>query len=115
MFSFCSHLESRGNGDAHNARLPVDRLRCVREGAGEPRFSVMCEKLEGVNEDAPVRQAGQELYHWVEADARFPFRSISARFLSVGSYHILANDLRLGWHRDYAALCSPKKDESDGT
>ena len=33
--SFCSHLESRGNGDAHNARLPVDRLRCAREGAGD--------------------------------------------------------------------------------
>ncbi|SDI63407.1 MULTISPECIES: ABC-three component system protein [Bradyrhizobium] len=77
----------------------------------QPRFAVMCDNLNGAaSEDATVRQAGQELYHWVEADARFPFRTISAKFLNVGSYHILANDLRLGWHRDYTTLLT-KKDE----
>jgi hypothetical protein len=77
----------------------------------QPRFAVMCEKLNGAaSEDSTVRQAGQELYHWVEEDARFPFRTISAKFLNVGSYHILANDLRLGWHRDYTTLVT-KKDE----
>jgi hypothetical protein len=80
----------------------------------QPRFSVMCDKLDGSTTAAAVRQAGQELYHWVEAEARFPFRSISSRFLSVGSYHILANDLRLGWHRDYGTLCDPSQESSDG-
>lgn len=81
----------------------------------QPRFEKMCDQL-GKSEDAPaISQAGQELYHWVEAEARFPFRTVTARFLSVGSYHILANDIRLGWHRDYETLLNPKKEGSDAT
>jgi hypothetical protein len=76
----------------------------------EPRFSVMCEGIDCTAENRIIQQAGQDLYHWVEAEARFPFRTVSARFLSVGSYHILANDLRLGWHRDYEILLTPKKE-----
>lgn len=78
----------------------------------QPRFEAMCDGLVAEQEDAKIRQAGQELYYWAETEARFPFRTVSARFLSVGSYHILANDLRLGWHRDYE---NAKEDPSDGT
>jgi hypothetical protein len=74
----------------------------------------MCDNLDGATDDTAIRQAGQDLYHWVEADARFPFRTVSARFLNVGSYHILANDLRLGWHRDYATLITQNDEGSDG-
>jgi len=80
----------------------------------QPRFAVMCDNLDGATDDTAIRQAGQDLYHWVEADARFPFRTVSARFLNVGSYHILANDLRLGWHRDYATLLTQNDEGSDG-
>jgi hypothetical protein len=74
----------------------------------QPRFETMCDGLDGTSGDTTIRQAGQELYHWVEAEARFPFRTISVRFLNVGSYHILANDLKVGWHRDYNTLFSPE-------
>jgi len=77
----------------------------------QPRFAVMCDGLNGEADGSKVRQAGRELYHWVEAEARFPFRTVSARFLNVGSYHILANDLRLGWHRDYTTLLTQKVEE----
>jgi hypothetical protein len=80
----------------------------------QPRFGVMCAGLDAALEQGKVRQAGQELYYWVETEARFPFRTISARFLSVGSYHILANELRLGWHRDYETLLVAGKDDPDG-
>lgn len=80
----------------------------------EPRFAVMCDGLNGTTEDVKIRQAGQDLYHWVEADARFPFRTVSARFLNVGSYHILANDLRLGWHPNYTVMFSPGGNDADG-
>lgn len=80
----------------------------------QPRFAFMCDNLDGATDDTAIRQAGQDLYHWVEADARFPFRTVSARFLNVGSYHILANDLRLGWHRDYATLITQNDEGSDG-
>ena len=72
----------------------------------EPRFALM---RDGCNselaDDSKLRQGAQEIYQWVETEARFPFRSLTARFLSVGSYHILANDMRIGWHRDYRELC----------
>jgi hypothetical protein len=73
----------------------------------------MCDGLDGTTKDFTICQAGQDLYHWVEAQARFAFRTVSARFLNVGSYHILANDLRLGWHRDYTSLFTPKDEASD--
>lgn len=73
----------------------------------QPRFQQMCDKIgNGETTDAARRQAGHELYSWVEADARFPFRTISQRFLTVGSYHILANDMRVGWHPDYETACA---------
>ncbi|MDI7774701.1 ABC-three component system protein [Asticcacaulis sp. EMRT-3] len=72
----------------------------------EPRFSAMCDANAIAEATDPVlRQAGQQIYQWVEAEARFPLRSYTSRFLSVGSYHMLANDLRVGWHRDYSTLC----------
>lgn len=70
----------------------------------EPRFAAMCEKHAGKPADsADLRDAGQEVYHWVETEARFPFRTLVKRFLNVGSYHILANAFRVGWHRDFAS------------
>jgi hypothetical protein len=79
----------------------------------QPRFEMMCEALNGTSGDVTIRQAGQELYNWVETEARFPFRTISARFLNVGSYHILANDLKVGWHRDYTTLFNSEGEDSD--
>ncbi|MGE6784724.1 ABC-three component system protein [Ensifer adhaerens] len=71
----------------------------------EPRYAAMCDAHEGKEEDeAQLCADGREIYQWVETEARFPFRSLTAKFLNVGSYHILANDLRVGWHRDYKKL-----------
>lgn len=73
----------------------------------QPRFQQMKDKLgDGDTADVARQEAGRGLYDWVEADARFPFRTLTPRFLTVGSYHILANDLRVGWHPDYEAACS---------
>lgn len=72
----------------------------------QPRFQTMCDQHAAEHsDDAALRIAGQEVYHWVETEARFPFRSLVRRFLNVGSFHMLANDLRVGWHRDYLQLC----------
>lgn len=68
----------------------------------EPRFSAMCERhTDTASDAAQLRVAGQEVLHWVETEARFPFRTLVKRFLNVGSYHILANAFRVGWHRDF--------------
>lgn len=77
----------------------------------QPRFARMCDDLAESCEDAVVREAGHKLYAWVETDARFPLRTTVSRFLNVGSYHILADDLRVGWRRDFQTVC---RDQDDG-
>ena len=73
----------------------------------EPHYYAMCERLAEINAGVQeLQEAGQEIYHWVETEARFPFRHIVKRFLNVGSYHILANGFRVGWHRDYTSFSS---------
>lgn len=79
----------------------------------EPRFYKMCDDLGDESDAMVVQRAGHELYHWVETQARFPFRNVTARFISVGSYHMLANEVRMGWHRDYLTLLKPAGDGDD--
>ena len=67
--------------------------------------------LPTIVQETALRDAGHKLYGWVETDARFPLRTTISRFLNVGSYHILADDLRVGWHRDYE---SQYADPGDG-
>jgi hypothetical protein len=75
----------------------------------QPRFGSMLESHEAAPSDcATLKQAGQDLYYWVETEARFPFRTLQSRSLNVGSYHILANDIRVGWHRDFETLMKKK-------
>jgi hypothetical protein len=70
----------------------------------QPRFSQMCDGLLPDCGETALRTAGQQLYGWVESEARFPIRTQTARFLTVGSYHILAENIRVGWHRDFEKL-----------
>ena len=81
----------------------------------EPRFAQMCEGLGDGCHETLVQQAGHQLYGWVETDARFPLRTTVSRFLNVGSYHILADDLRVGWHKDFkTASENSEEGDSDG-
>ena len=81
----------------------------------QPHFAEMCDSLAGGCQEESLRGAGRRLYGWVETDARFPLRTTISRFFNVGSYHILADDLRVGWHRDYQTLCGDLGDGgSDG-
>ncbi len=71
----------------------------------QPHFEEMCETVgDGDIDEADLREAGQQVYRWVEKEARFPFRTVNARFICVGSYHILADEKHVGWHRDYDKL-----------
>lgn len=85
----------------------VEKFEFLLVEEWQPRFEAMCDSHATTSpDDDALRQVGQQLYQWVENEARFPFRSLSARFLNVGSYHILANTLRVGWHKDYATICA---------
>ena len=78
----------------------------------QPRFAQMRDGLSADCNELTLRAAGQQLYTWVENDARFPIRTQTVRFLTVGSYHILAEDIRVGWHRDFELLLAQEPAES---
>lgn len=71
----------------------------------EARFEAMCDDhADPTCEAATLQAAGAAIYRWVESEARFPFRGTDARFVCVGSYHMLADHLRVGWHRDFRTM-----------
>ncbi len=75
------------------------------------RYEAMRDRLAACLEQCRFREEGMRLVEWVEQDARFPLRSIVEKFLTVGSYHILADRLRIGWHRDYSELLNTEQPE----
>ena len=77
----------------------------------QPRFAQMPDDLGQDSDEVTLRAAAHNLYAWVETDARFPLRATVSRFLNVGSYHILADALRVGWRPDYQTVC---KDHDGG-
>ncbi len=81
------------------------------------RFDIM---LEGTDEDGSDRdlvRSGKALYTWVELDApnnpllfvRPEFRS---SYMTRGSYHMLADQLRAGWHPQYDKLLGDEREDN---
>ena len=66
-------------------------------------FERMKEDLgEKAAEEEKVR-AARALYEWVEAKANFPIRPrCTEPYVTRGSFHILADGLRVGWHPEFA-------------
>lgn len=73
--------------------------RDLRE-AWEPRHAALVEKADSCAPEQKV-ELGQSLFKWVEQDANFPLRTVRERFLTHGSYHILANRHEVGWHPEF--------------
>lgn len=47
-------------------------------------------------------KAARKLYDWVESIASFPIRPrCTESFITRGSYHMLADDMRVGWHPEF--------------
>jgi|SRR5579859_1452051 len=68
----------------------------------EPRFEGMRDELESDCPPTIKIDAGQKLYSWAETEADLPLRTVKERFLCHGSFHILANQCKVGWHPDYS-------------
>ncbi len=74
--------------------------RLLRE-EWELKFNRLADKLgEAAAEDAK-RSAAQKVYAWVE-DSCYPIRpQVQHPSMTRGSFHILADTLRLGWHPEF--------------
>jgi hypothetical protein len=53
-------------------------------------------------EEEQKRREGRSLFNWVDTQANIYIRRrCTEPYVMRGSYHILANDLRVGWHVDF--------------
>jgi len=83
------------------------------------RFAIMREKVppEG---DGPTRaRHGHRFYEWIVSEAptkgSFWVRpDFQAEYMTKGSYHMLADLLRVGWHPDYHGLLSTPEGTGEG-
>jgi hypothetical protein len=78
--------------------------------AWEPRHAAIVENA-GARTSQDKVALGQSLFKWAEQDANFPLRTVRERFLTHGSYHILANRYTVGWHPDFKEQKPPKAEE----
>lgn len=68
----------------------------------ERRFAIMREDMPVSPTEDDLRQRGRNLFNWVDTDASIHIRSqCTEPYIMRGSYHILANDLRVGWHPEF--------------
>lgn len=68
------------------------------------RFDIMADELGEEAAEEDKRREARVIYAWVEQHARFPIRpGCDEPFVTKGSYHLLADDLRVGWHPDFVA------------
>jgi hypothetical protein len=80
--------------------------------AWEPRFEAAREELaEGCPDEHKI-QAGRKIFDWAEKEADFPLRTVRQRFLTHGSFHILANRHVVGWHPDHAVHAPSDPDDA---
>lgn len=78
--------------------------------AWEPRFEAAKDELEEGCPDRAKVQAGQKVFTWAETEADFPLRTVRQRFLTHGSFQMLANRHAVGWHPDHAQHVPPDDD-----
>lgn len=68
------------------------------------RHDTMVEDLGQDATEDQKRRDGKALYGWCEQQAHIPIRpNCTEKFVMRGSYHLLANDLKVGWHADFLA------------
>lgn len=71
------------------------------------RFNVMRDELGASAAEEEMQREAKALYKWVELEADFPIRPrCTAGFVTRGSFQILSDEMRIGWHPDFEKLLS---------
>lgn len=84
----------------------LPRLETRLLGEWQRKFDIMIESLKDPKDESELVRSAKALYEWVETMApsdqtlfvRPEFRS---KYMTRGSYHMLADKKRVGWHADY--------------
>lgn len=81
------------------------------------KYLIMRDEVSEDDDDPRLARHGINLYAWIETDA--PTQSslwvrpqFQSQYMVRGSFHILAETLRVGWHPEYRERIGPMLDES---
>jgi ABC-3C protein len=81
------------------------------DGTLEDRWStqsaILIDELPSPPSEEDKCKCGRAILGWAETQ-QTPLRGASAQFLTSGSYHSLADQLKLGWHPEFKVLFGPK-------
>jgi hypothetical protein len=91
----------------------LERYEQDLKEAWEPRFQSVVDSLPTPCASDLKIAGGQKIFQWAEQEADFPLRSVRERFLTHGSFHILANRKAVGWHPDFQEQDSPDETDKD--
>ncbi|GHU95560.1 hypothetical protein FACS1894208_08580 [Clostridia bacterium] len=81
-------------------------------GEWQRLFAQMEDEITAEQGDAEKQKAGRDLYNAVSNMTHLSIRpKCTDAFVMRGSYHILANALRVGWHLEYKKMLSSKSDD----
>ncbi|MEU5257031.1 ABC-three component system protein [Streptomyces longwoodensis] len=70
----------------------------------QSRFAEMREDLGDEATEAEMKREAKLIYRWVDREARLRIRTgCEEVFVVKGSYQMLADELRVGWHPDFSA------------
>ncbi|MDO3397325.1 MULTISPECIES: ABC-three component system protein [Nocardioides] len=77
------------------------------------RFTVMCDEIGPAAAEEEMRREAKQFYKWFELEADFPIRPrCTAAFVTRGSFHILSDQMRVGWHPNFESILSSAIGES---
>ena len=66
-------------------------------------FSARIDESSPLSTNAEKIKFGKSIFHWAN-NVQIPFRNRGELWLSAGSYQILADQVRVGWHPDFKSL-----------
>lgn len=77
------------------------------------RFVVMCDELGQAAAEEEICREARQFYKWFEIEADFPIRPrCTAAFITRGSFHILSDQMRVGWHPSFESLLAEPDEEN---
>ncbi len=89
----------------------TDRYDRGLRDAWQRRFLACTADVTGGCDDATREAQGRRVFRWAR-EYQKPLRNRDEIWLSSGSFQMLADEVRIGWHPDYETLLDSPKDES---
>ncbi|TYQ30860.1 ABC-three component system protein [Pseudanabaena sp. UWO310] len=85
----------------------LEKYEDILVGEWRRQFEIMKEELpNGLPSESRMIELGKSLFKWAETNNHTPIRRDFLGDFSRGNYHILSNQLKVGWHPDFQSRLS---------